>query len=184
MNGKHLISGVAVALLTVGCGFSIKTATDYDRNVKFSNYNSFFIMKGNSSGNPLMDQRAQADVESALTSKGWAEVPQGEGQAAVVVHAATKTKHTYETLYDGWGGWGWRRGWGGGFGGTTTYINDYKVGTLVVDVFDAKTKQAIWHGSATDALSDNAKSNARATEQAVDKMFRNFPPPSLAARGQ
>jgi hypothetical protein len=185
MNGKHLISVAAVALLTVGCGYSIKTSTDYDRSVSFSNYHSFFIMKGNSSGNSLMDQRAQDDVKSALMSKGWIEVPEGQGQAAVVVHAATKTKHTYETLYDGWGGWGWRRGWGGGFGGrSTTYVNDYKVGTLVVDIFDAKTKQAIWHGHASDALSSNATSNAKATAQAIDKMFSNFPPMSLAANGQ
>jgi hypothetical protein len=131
-----------------------------------------------------MDQRAQDDVKSALTSKGWMEVPEGEGQVAVVVHAASKTKHTYETFYDGWGGWGWRRGFGGGFGGSTTFINDYKVGTLVVDIFDAKTKQAIWHGFASDALSDNAASNAKATEQAVDKMFSKFPPTTATADGQ
>jgi hypothetical protein len=47
-----------------------------------------------------------------------AKSPAGEGQATVVVHAATKTKHTYETLYDGWGGGGWGRwrGFGGRFG--------------------------------------------------------------------
>src|SRR6202011_4022032 len=163
MNAKQLVSAGVMALVTTACGYSIKTSTDYDRNVRFSNYQSFFIMKGNSSGNPLLDQRAADDVKSALTSKGWMEVPEGEGAAAVVVHAATKTKHTYETLYDGWGGWGWRRGWGGRFGGSTTLVNDYKVGTLVVDIVDAKTKQAIWHGSATDALSDNAKSNAKDT---------------------
>ena len=184
MNVKHLVSAGAVALLTTACGYSIKTATDYDKNVSFSNYRSFSIVKGNSSGNSLMDQRAQGDVVSALTSKGWMEVPAGEAQAAVVVHATTKTKHTYETLYDGWGGgWGWRRGWGGGFGGSTTFVNDYKVGTLVVDIFDARTKQAIWHGTASDALSDNAKSNTQATEQAVDKMFNNFPPGSATAKG-
>jgi hypothetical protein len=185
MSVKHLVSVGAVALFTTACGYSIKTATDYDKNVSFSNYSSFAILKGNSSGNPLMDQRAQRDVASALTSKGWIEVPAGEAQATVVVHAATKTKHTYETLYDGWGGgWGWRRGWGGGgFGGSTTFVNDYKVGTLVVDIFDAKTKQGIWHGTASDAMSDNAKSNAQATEQAIDKMFSNFPPGSAAAKG-
>jgi hypothetical protein len=182
MNGKTLIGGAAVALMTMACGYSIKTATDYDRSVKFSNYNSFFIMKGNPSGNPLMDQRAQADVERALMSKGWIEVPEGKGEAAVVVHAATRTKHSYETLYDGWGGWGWRRGWGGGFG-NTTFVTDYKLGTLVVDVFDAHTKEAIWHGYASDALSDSAKSNAEATEQAIDRMFSKFPPMS-AADGQ
>jgi hypothetical protein len=183
MNAKYLICGGAVAVFTTACSYSIKTATDYDTHANFSNYHSFSIVKGNSSGNPLMDQRAQNDVMSALTSKGWMNVPADEAQAAVVVHAATKTKHTYETLYDGWGGWGWRRGWGGGFGGATTFVEDYKVGTLVVDIFDAKSKEEIWHGTATDALSDNAKSNAQATEQAVDKMFSNFPPGSAMAKG-
>jgi hypothetical protein len=185
MNAKHLVSAGAVMLLTTACGYSIKTSTDYDRNVSFSNYHSFYIVKGNPSGNALMDQRAQADVERALASKGWTEIAESQAQTAVVIHAATKTKHTYETLYDGFGGgWGWRRGFGGGCGDATTYVNNYKVGTLVVDVFDAKTKQAIWRGSASDALSDSAKSNAQATEQAINKMFSNFPPGSGAASGQ
>src|SRR5438309_425541 len=185
MHVRFLIVAGVVALSTAACGYSIKTATDYDRSVRFTNYHSFAILKGNSSGNPLMDQRAQGDVVSALTSKGWIEVPAGEAQTTVVVHAATKTKHSYETLYDGWGpGWGWRRGWGGGYGGSTTFVNDYKVGTLVVDIFDAKTKQGIWHGTASDALSDNAKSNAQATDQAVDKMVTNFPPGAAMAKGR
>jgi hypothetical protein len=180
MNGKHLISGLAVALLTVACGYSIKASTDDDRNVRFSDYSSFFIVKGNSSGNPVMDERAEADVKRALNSKGWIEVPEGEGQSAVVIHAATRTKHTYETFYDGWGGWGWRRGWGG----STTFVDNYKVGTVVVDVFDAQTKQAIWHGFASDALSGSATSNAHATERAIDKMFKKFPARSMEASGQ
>jgi hypothetical protein len=183
MNARYLVAAGALALFSTACGYSIKTSTDYDRSVRFSNYNSFFFVKGNSSGNPLMDQRATEDVRSALNNKGWMEVPEGMGQAAVVVHAATKTKHSYETLYDGWGGWGWRRGWGG-FGGATTFVNDYKVGTVMVDIFDAKTKLAIWHGNASDALSDNARSNAEATEQAIDKMFRTFPPSSDVASEQ
>ena len=81
MNAKYLVSIGAVALFTAACGYSIKTATDYNRNVRFSNYHSFYIMKGNSSGNPLMDQRATADVESALAAKGWSKVPEGQGQA-------------------------------------------------------------------------------------------------------
>ncbi|MCU1384714.1 MAG: hypothetical protein JWL71_3411 [Acidobacteria bacterium] len=187
MKVSHVISAGALAIFAAGCGYSIKTSTDYDHNVRFSNYHSFFMMKGNSSGNPLLDQRAAADVTSALTSKGWMEVPEGQGETAVVVHAATKTKHTYDTFYDGWGGWGWRGGWGGrygGFGGATTFVNDYKVGTLVVDIFDAKTKEAIWHGNASDAMSDNANANAQATEAAVDKMFQNFPPPPAVAKGK
>jgi hypothetical protein len=190
MNVRYLAAAAALALCSTACGYSIKASTDYDHNVQFSNYKSFFMMKGNSSGNALLDQRAAEDVKTALTNKGWMEVAEGQGQAAVVVHAATKTKHTYDTFYDGWGGWGWRGGWGGrrgfgggGFGGATTFVNDYKVGTLVVDIFDAKTKQAIWHGNASDAMSDNASSNAKATEAAVDKMFQSFPPTQAVAKG-
>jgi hypothetical protein len=187
MNVKHLviIGAGAAALSTVACGYSIRTATDYNRNVNFSNYRTFALLPGNSSGNALMDQRATADVENALTSRGWTKVPEGQAQAAVVVHAATKTKHTYQTLYDGFGG-GWvsRRGFGGRMGSATTYVNNYKVGTLVVDIFDAKTKEAIWRGSASDALSNNAAANTQATEQAIDKMFGSFPPGSPAVTGQ
>jgi len=47
MTAKHLVSVSvgSVALLTMACGYSIKTATDYDRNVSFSNYHSFSILK-------------------------------------------------------------------------------------------------------------------------------------------
>jgi len=173
MSMKRFVTIVCVALGATACGSSIRTAIDYDRTTDFGRYHSFFLVKGNSSGNPLLDQRAEDDVRQALMSKGWEEVPKGDGRAAVVVHAATKTKHTYETFYDGWGGWRWR---GGRMGTATTLVDDYKVGTVVVDIFDASSKQAIWHGFASDALSDSAKNNAQTTEAAIAKMFGNFPP--------
>jgi hypothetical protein len=172
---KRMTTAVFATVLTVGCGYTISTNTDYNRAVNFSNYHTFFMMKGNSSGNPLLDQRSSDDVKAALAAKGWTEAPEGQGTAAVVVHAATKTKHSYQTFYDGWGG-GWRYRWGGGLGSATTYVQDYKVGTVVVDIFDAQSKEAIWRGSATDALSGNPDSNAKATEAAITKMFNNFPP--------
>jgi hypothetical protein len=123
-------------------------------------------------------------VKSALMSRGWAEVPEGEGRAAVVLHAATQAKHTDDTLYEGWGGWGWRRGWDGRDDRAMALVGNYKVGTLVVDIFDANSKQAIWHGYASHALLNGHRSNARATEAAVQKMFYTFPPPSGVAKGR
>jgi hypothetical protein len=154
--------------------------------VNFASYQTFSIVAGNSSGNPVSDQRIAADVAAALSSKGWKEVPTDQAQAAVVVHTATKTKHTYQTFYDGigWGGWGWRR-WGGLGGGSTTYVNDYRVGSVVVDIFDGKTKEAIWHGYASDVLAGSPRENAKINEEAVTKMFASFPPnPSAASNGR
>jgi len=179
MQLKTVLIVAVVALSATACGYTITTSTDYDNTVDFGTYHTFSVMKGNSSGNPLLDQRATDDVRQALASKGWAEAPESDARAAVVVHTATQTKHNYETLYDGygWGGWG-RWGWRGP-GSATTFVEDYQVGTVVVDIFDAGTKQAIWHGVATDALSDHATRNAKITQDAITKMFGEFPPRGL-----
>ena len=49
-------------------------------------------------------------------------------------------------------------------------------GTLVVDLFDPKTKQLIWRGSASDALSNKSDKNIRNLDKGVQKMFDHFPP--------
>jgi hypothetical protein len=83
------------------------------------------------------------------------------------------------TYYDGFGGgWGFRRFGGGGFGEATTTTETYKVGTLVVDLFDTKTKQLVWRGNASDTLSNNSNKNIHNMDKDVEKMFKQFPPGS------
>ena len=168
MNAKYL--AVLLTMCAAGCGYTIKTTSDYDPKVDFSNYATFFVLKGNSSGDPKLDNRLISSVETALTGKGWLEVPEGEGQAVVVVNTATQTNHTNQTFYDGWGGWH-----STGPASAHGFIEDYKLGTVVVTIFDADTKQAIWRGFATDALLDSPKQNAKAAEKAVATMFTTFP---------
>jgi hypothetical protein len=163
MNG---VSGVK------GPGGS-KAASAYDGRVDFSHYYSFFILQGNSSGDPVTDERLADGVRSTLMSKGWVELPEGAGQAAVVIHTATTAVHSYDSFYGGWGGWQSR--WNG-VDGPSTIGEDYRPGTMVVTIFDADSKQAIWRGSATDAISANPKHAVRAREAAVVKMFGKFPP--------
>jgi hypothetical protein len=49
---------------------------------------------------------------------------------------------------------------------------------LVIDLYDAKTKQLIWRGSAQDTLSDKATQNEKKLDKGVAKMFKAFPPGS------
>ena len=85
----------------------------------------------------------------------------------------TQNHQTLNTYYDGFGG-GWR--WGGGFGDATTTTENYKFGTLVVDLFDGNTKKLIWRGSSTDTLSDKSDKNIKTLDKGVQKMFDHFPP--------
>jgi len=49
---------------------------------------------------------------------------------------------------------------------------------LVIDLYDAKTKQLIWRGSAQDTVSDKAAKNEKNLDRGVAKMFKEFPPES------
>ena len=58
----------------------------------------------------------------------------------------------------------------------TTQVERYTVGTLVIDLFDARTKQAIFRGTVSDTLSDEPEKNEEKLRKAVEKISKKFPP--------
>jgi Domain of unknown function (DUF4136) len=172
MNAQRtILTSLGIALLAVAASFAEQVKTDYDRSADFQQYKTYSWEKVQTQ-DPLMVDRIKTAVNAALTAKGWTPVESG-GNVAVVAIEMTKTNRTLNTFYDGFGG-GWR--WGGGFGDTTTTVNTYKVGTLVVDLFDANTKKLIWRGSSSDTLSSNSDKNIKNLDKEAGKMFDHFPP--------
>ena len=53
-----------------------------------------------------------------------------------------------------------------------------EVGTLVVDIFDAKSKSLIFRGTASDEISEKLEKNQKKLAKASEKMFKDFPPGS------
>jgi Domain of unknown function (DUF4136) len=158
----------------LGSAFAQKVQTDFDHQANFSQYKTYSWQEIKPA-NSLWDARIKNAVDAQLAAKGWTQVPTG-GDVAVVAIKTTQTQRTLQTFYNGFGGgWGWRRFGGGGFGDATTTEQDYKEGTLVIDLYDAKTKQLIWRGSAEDTLSDNAGKNEKNLDKGVVKMFKAFP---------
>ena len=172
--GRRVSSLVAfVFLSTVAC-FAQQVKFDYDRSADFNQYKTFSWGTVHTQ-NPLWVERIKSAVDSALTAKGWTLVDSG-GSVSIMAMEMNETHQTLNTYYDGFGG-GWR--WGGlgdSFGDSTTTESTYKVGTLVVDLFDSKTKTLIWRGSASDTLSDKSDKNIKHLDKAVDKLFERFPP--------
>jgi hypothetical protein len=76
------------------------------------------------------------------------------------------------TFYDGLGGgWSW-----GGFGESTTTVENQTVGTLTIDLFDGQSKQLIWRGTISNSLSGNAEKNDKKLAKNVDDLFKKFSP--------
>jgi hypothetical protein len=148
-----------------------KVETDFDHSVNFSQYKSFMWLREPRLRDPLMKRRVMDAVNAQLTAKGLHLVTEG-GDLGVAAHGATTEERTLETFYTGFGGWGWR-GWGSGV--ATTIPQTYKVGTLIIDLFDTRTKQVIWRGTATGTVPDNPEKTAKNLNKAIEKMFKKFP---------
>jgi hypothetical protein len=159
-------------MIIANATFAQKVTTDYNKTADFAQYKTFMWIKEPKTTDPLMRQRVIDDVNSALAAKGLKLVT-SNADLCIAAHNATKEERSLNTFYNGFGG-GWR--WGGGFGSSTTSVNTYEVGTLIVDIFDAKSKDAIWRGTSTKTLSDNPQKNADNLNKAVEKMFKDFPP--------
>jgi Domain of unknown function (DUF4136) len=168
---------MATMFLFAGRAAAQQVKTDYDRSANFAQYKTYSWEQVKTK-NALDIDRIKAAVNLALAAKGWTQVDSG-GDVSIVAMEITRNQQTLNTFYDGFGGgWGWRRFGGGGFGEATTTTETYKVGTLVVDLFDTKTKQLIWRGASSDTLSDNSNKNIKNLDKGVEKMFKQFPPGS------
>src|SRR5712672_2259294 len=122
-----------VALL--GSAFAQKVQTDFDHQANFSQYKTYSWQEIKPA-NSLWDARIKNAVDAQLAAKGWTQVDSGS-DVAIVAIKTTQTQKSLQTFYDGFGG-GWRWRGFGGMGESTTTEQDYKQGTLVVDLYDAK----------------------------------------------
>jgi len=170
---------MAAALVLAGtAAFAQDVNTDYDKSANFGAIKTFQVKIGTSWNNPISEKRISEEFTQELSAKGWKPVDSNP-DALVLLHGATSKEKTLNTFYSGgYGGYGYR-GWGmGGMGTATTTTSEYLVGTLVVDIFDAKTKQLMFRGTASDEISDKADKNAKKLQKVADKMFKDFPPGS------
>ncbi len=174
---KGLMTTTVAALALAGTALAGDVTVDYDKAANFGAIKTFALKLETPWGNPIGEKKLTEEMTQALVQKGWTVAPEAEADAQVLLHGATKTKHSLNTFYSGGGGYGWR-GWGGGMGTATTSASEYTEGTLVMDIYDAKTKQLMWRGVAQGELKDTPEKREKQLQKVSDKFFKDFPPGS------
>ncbi|MGH9778564.1 MAG: DUF4136 domain-containing protein [Candidatus Acidiferrales bacterium] len=182
MKKTSIFLGLLAALLLVStAAYAQKVNVDFDRDADFSKYTTFAVAfdKSEPPRDPLMAQRAFKGVSYHLTLKGLREVEESP-EVVVVLYGIREQEQQINITSTGYAygpGWGWGGGWGGWGGGSTmATTSTYMIGTLVVDMYDAKTKQIVWRGVGTDTLSDKPEKNEKKLNKALEKMFKKYPP--------
>lgn len=184
----RLLTAVVLALALAACA-TPRVYTDHNPAAQFSSYRTYSWREKAEKAPPLVQQRIIDAIDAQLRAKGWSPVADG-GDVVLAAHVASRQEYELDSFYSDpyWGGWGWhgwpgwRRGWGFGAGFETARVRSYTVGTLIVDMFDARTKQAIWRGEAEGTVKKDPAKLQADINAAVAKMFADFPPGSAPAR--
>ncbi len=183
------------------CATAIKSTVDVADNADFAELNTFAWMTDQSTSeqralsnhlNPLHEQRIRAAVEAELERKGYGKAARDEADFVVFVRLAVTDRQQVREFYGGYGynyyGYhpGYRHGYGRGFGHyrgygyypglsrSSVYVQTVTEGDLVIDIFDNRSNEAIWHGSASKRLGriDDA---VELIDEAVTALLARFP---------
>lgn len=172
-------------ILVLGGCSNVSITTDHDPDANFDAMKSYQWMTQSKDAlsanqqtsmfqNQLIEKRFMNAVVDELKLKGVNQV-EGNPDFFVMYYAGTQDKVNV-TNY----GYGYGRGWYGGGGGVD--VHQYTEGTIILDFIDAKTKQLVWRGTASGALSSKPTME-EAQEKLngiVSKMLAEYPPAKKA----
>lgn len=169
---KHLATCL-LALVLAACASTPTVTTDVDPQGEFARYRTFRWIQPPQGVSPLLSQRIVEGVNRQLAARGWSEA--AEADVAIAAHVATRERQDVDTFYSGpaYAGWGWHGPWA--VESVSTTVRTYEEGTLVVDLFDTRTRQAVWRGTAKGTIPSSQERLNEGVQAGIAEMFRQLP---------
>jgi Domain of unknown function (DUF4136) len=183
MRTYKLLTTVVAALALAGCA-TMNVSSHIERNVTFSDYVTYDwgppdnlpVGDPRLDNNPFFKDHLQGAIEKKLAAKGYEHAVTGQPDLLIHYHASVNQKlDVYEV----------DSRYGYCYGNCQAQIVDFELGTLVVDVVDAKTNKVVWRGWAQDAMNgiiDNQARLEKQVDEGVTKMMVFLPRGGAALR--
>ncbi len=182
----HLCFALVAASTALACASSIKTAFDTDPSADMSVFETYSWIDidagpptaGAQQGpyvSPLDDKRVRSAVDGQLRAKGY--VASDMSRADLIVHYSVRAEEKLRvtetagrsTYYHG----GYRYGtW---HAGSSVNVQQYTEGTMTIEFFDRKTRDALWVGWGSKRMSKSSDDRDENIKQAVEKILEPFP---------
>jgi hypothetical protein len=165
---KKILAILASMFLMSVAALAQQVSVNYNHSQSFAQYHTYAwgSQNQNQIQNSILAQVAQQDINSAMQAKGLQMVQENQNPDLILTANGGLRQ---QTSYSAWG----MRGIGGGMGGITPEQN--VEGTMIVDLYDAKSKSLVWRGIAQNTLNNNGNKNQQMVEKAVQKMFKQWP---------
>lgn len=170
------------ALATISCSPQIKVTSDYDKSANFQHYHTFSLNRVEDASLQSVSELNQDRIYNAVRSEMTRKNFQESSNPDLIVHTATVLKDkqsvTATSNYYNYGGYYRPYIWGAGLGSAyTTYnVQNYKDGSLIINIVDAKTQKLIWEGVANKEIDKPSKDPDKDIATAVTSILAHFPP--------
>lgn len=178
-----------LGLFLINSCSGLKVVSDVDPMVDFTKFKTFEYYGWADESDQILTRLDKERIEKAFGeefSKRGMEYVEENGDVIVtlfivVEDKTTKTAQTttmgggYGGYYGGYYGAGPGYGWGGGHSTTTIQEYDYRVGTLVCDVFDAEKKELIWESIGRKEINENPAKRETSTPKTVAAIMSKYP---------
>lgn len=176
----------SMVLMLVAFGAQAQVHVDFDKKADFKKYKTFKFETGKvirqlgvkDTTNTFMNQYIDEAVTKDLVSKGL--TPSNTNPDLIITYlAGAKEKQEiqnymsspgfYSPYYRFYGLSGW---WGPQW--NNFWVSNYEEGTIIIDMYDAKTDQLVWRAYAVSSI--NNFNEQRFVTKEIAKSFKHFPP--------
>ena len=184
--------GLVLALATLaGCASAPKVGVDHNPAYDFTSKTRFAVLRPEAAiaatsgrGAPVMNdliaERLTNAIEASLRARGYTIVPTTQADMFVTFFVTAEDRtdiHTYNS------GFGYRRCWDplmcAGWANPEVTVQQYTVGTLLIDFIDPVTGSLQWRGTTSKRLPSKPPSPEQRDETAhevVQAIIDQFPP--------
>jgi Domain of unknown function (DUF4136) len=178
---KKCISGLLISMSLFAFIGNVQgqVTADFDKGVDFSTYKTYSFLGWQKNSDALLNdfdkKRLQDSFKSEFDARNFKYVENGgDMSVSLFIFVDEKTDVTAYTNFTGGMGYG-RAGWGMGGASTTVSQNDYRVGTLVMDCYDAKESKLIFQGKNIKTIQEKPAKREKTIPKAVAKLMNKFP---------
>jgi hypothetical protein len=182
MRVLNLWQSVIAILVLSACTTTPKVHSDFDRNANFSSFRTFAFVDtlatDRSGYSTLITGYFKSAVEREMVGLGYTKTTSNPD---LLVNFSTNTEARTDVRSTGYTGYSGYYGYRYGMYSGLPYSNDvstvhYKVGTVNIDVVDAKKKQLVWEGTTEGKLTKEVMENPQAAvNAAVANIFAQYP---------
>lgn len=170
---RTVFAAAAGVLLFAGCATGPTITSNADPQARFQSYRTFAVVNDRAPANPevtpeLIRGARDATIQ-AFSRKGLAEAAEGQADILVLIHGSIRDRvdiRDWGFSYGRFQRWGWG-------GGSRYELNEYREGTLLVDVFDGRTRELIWRGSAVGEVSGPPR--LEGVRNALNNVINRYP---------